>query len=206
MYWGLLGLIVFGWGPIAASHSFRELNNKSQNEAYLLLPASALEKMLSRLVLTIVIFPIYALVLVTLIAWLTSALRAALFGIGGPLFLPLEGFNPYILGLFLLHQSMFFLGAAWFQNHHFVRTILTLGIGSIGLVILIGVLIRIFLPELSDGGIGINIDPRDLAGVYSSVVGPLIAILKFVGFVVLPVFCWYVAWLRITETQVSYGI
>jgi hypothetical protein len=29
---------------------------------------------------------------------------------------------------------------------------------------------------------------------------------KWAYFVVLPPFCWFVAWLRVTETQVSHGI
>jgi hypothetical protein len=204
IYLGLLGIMIFGWGPIAASHSFKELNNKKQNEAYLLLPASAFEKMLSRLILIAVIFPLYALVFVTLIAWLITAIRAALFGVGDPLFVPLEAFDIQLAGLFLVHQSLFFLGAAWFRKHHFVRTVLSLGIGSIALILLAGLLVRLWLPEYSTGGFGINIDisPSDL---FSLLEGAM-TILKFVTFVALPVFCWFVAWLRIKETQVSHGI
>ncbi len=43
-YNGLLGVMLFIWGPIAASRSFLEMHSKTRNEAYLLLPASALEK------------------------------------------------------------------------------------------------------------------------------------------------------------------
>jgi hypothetical protein len=204
IYLGLLGIMIFGWGPIAASHSFKELNNKTQNEAYLLLPASAFEKMLARLILITAIFPVYALVLVTLTAWLITVVRAALFGVGGPLFVPFEAFDIQLAGLFLIHQSLFFLGAAWFRKHQFVKTVLSLGIGSIGLIIVAGLLVRLFLPEFSTGGFGINIDinPREL---FSLLEGAM-SIFKFVIFLMLPIFCWYVAWLRIKETQVSHGI
>jgi hypothetical protein len=163
---------------------------------------------LSRLILITVIFPIYALILVTLIAWLITAIRAALFGVGGPLFVPLEAFDFQLFGLFLIHQSLFFLGAAWFRKHHFVWTVLTLGIGSIGLIVLVGIVIRLFFPELSNGGFGINIDinPGDLFRLYEDAITRSVIILKFFGFVVLPIFCWFLAWLRIKETQVSYGI
>ena len=34
----------------------------------------------------------------------------------------------------------------------------------------------------------------------------LVDVAPFAYFFVLPLFCWFVAWLRVTETQVSHGI
>jgi hypothetical protein len=54
-----------------------------------------------------------------------------------------------------------------------------------------------------------GLSEADFHGYYSAhqaVFDALLAALKLAYFVVLPVFCWFVAWLRVTETQASDGV
>ena len=61
-YLGWFGTMLFFWGIIASSRAFRELHDKTRNEAYLLIPASALEKTAARLLTLTVGLAAYLLV------------------------------------------------------------------------------------------------------------------------------------------------
>ena len=68
------------WGPIASSRSFNELHDKTENESYLLLPASALEKTVARLLSVTVIFVGYLLVFTSLTSVVVESVNSLLFG------------------------------------------------------------------------------------------------------------------------------
>jgi hypothetical protein len=53
------------WGTIAASLAFDELHDKEKNDAYLLLPASSVEKTLISLFSVSVLLPLLILILIT---------------------------------------------------------------------------------------------------------------------------------------------
>ena len=53
--------------------------------------------------------------------------------------------------------------------------------------------------DITIGGSGLN---EDAAMLFDGTV----LFLKVLCFGIMPPFCWYVAWLRVRETQVSYGI
>lgn len=198
--------MLFVWGPVAASYSFLELHDKSRNQAYLLLPASALEKTLSRLLIVTVLFVPFVFVFVTVASWLNGGINLVLFGEGPPLFRPGDYLRAGTLGQVLVAQSIFFLGAAWFRRSHLVKT--TFAVTLIGIAfsliasLILWVVYRDVLPAFGAGGMS---EPA----IYNSnqllfdVTGRLAPILYYF---VLPPFCWWVAWLRVKETQVSYGV
>ena len=212
IFWVMLMLFV--WGPIAASWSFKELHDKTMNEAYLLLPASALEKVVSRLLLVTVGFAVYVILFTNVVSWVNAGLNAVLFGREGLIF-PFFSSEGWLgLALFLVNQSCYFLGAAWFRKLHFIKTALVLTFGPIVLVVFALFVFRIFFPELAnwDAGPDFDADPdpdMNFEGLYqyfSDSIDPLIAALLVSYFVVIPLFCWTVAWMRVREAQVSHGI
>lgn len=201
-------IMLFIWGPVSASASFKELHDKTQNDAYLLLPASALEKVLSRLLLVTVGFGAWIYVFSIVLAWAGSAAASQLLGRSAGDLSVTDDFSAFILGTFVVSQSCYFLGAAWFRKSQFVKTGLVLSIGPLLLVAMAAAIVSVFLPDISVNGFNPNPD-IDLFDYYIDHRGVLDALL-FVGeliyFGVIPVFCWWVAWLRVRETQVSYGI
>ena len=202
LYLGMLTI----WGPIAASHSFRELHDKEMNQAYLLLPASALEKTISRLLLVVVIFPLYVIVFVTVLSWLIMGLQSLLGGNSWGAFLPMRFLDPRAIGVFVVNQSLFFLGAAWFRKMHFVKTVLSLTGLVIAMSVFAGIVFRLMFPDLIDGNMNVNVDPQVFFQDHEGLTAFLLFLFRLCYFVVLPAFCWSVAWLRIRETQVSHGI
>jgi hypothetical protein len=197
--------MLFVWGPILASHAFTELHDKAKNEAYLLLPASALEKTVARLLLVTLGFFLYLLVFMTASAALIEGINWLVFRQHNRLFVPFSPVVGLLFGHFIVSISMYFLGAAWFRKQHFLKTALTLTAIPLLLAMIMGILIwAVFggtVPPRIDEGAAYN---YYLA--HTSAFLALLFALKALYFWALPVFCWWVAWMRVRETQVSHGV
>ena len=68
MYDGWFGAVLLFWGVIVASRAFREMHDKTTNEAWFLLPASSAEKTLARALHVSVTFVLMQLAFFTLLA------------------------------------------------------------------------------------------------------------------------------------------
>ena len=222
MHQDLYGYGLFIWGIIATSMAFRQLDDRTHREAYLLLPASALEKMLARLLpVTLglgIALPVYFLVLSVLM----ESFNLAVFGIQRPLFDPLDPGIWKLFGYYLILQSPFFLGAVWFGRFSFILTTLVLLVFHIGLALLVLAATWLALgspgwqfgdaPAIHPGLHAENYDVLDfmLFGVVDNVLVNLlnpdwdtqIAILYGVLILIPPVL-WWIAWLRLREVQAN---
>jgi hypothetical protein len=187
---------LFGWGTIATSLCFSDLHGRATNTAFLLLPASALEKTVSRLLIHTIGLIAYLLVLTTLLSWLLEGINTLWIGERRGFFSPLDEVAWMLLPHFVVAQALFFLGAAWFRKVQFVKTV--------GAVIAIQILLSIVAVALFW-----MIGPVQClnANCYEF---PLLDWMddaaSIAYFFVLPPFCWFVAWLRVTEAQVSHGV
>jgi hypothetical protein len=194
------------WGPIAASGSFRELHDKTHNTAYLLLPASAFEKTLARLLLILVGLTVYLLAVVT-VASLIGEIASNALGAGSRSMLsPLDRTVWAIIPHCLVFESLYFAGAAWFRRTHFMKTTLVITLLSVGLLVLGIFILHVTLGTdfLSFTDIGDHAE--QLYRAHSVAVDATGFALAAVYFVALPVVCWVIAWLRVRETQVSDGV
>ena len=196
---------LFIWSPIVASFSFRELHDKARNEAYLLLPASALEKMLARLLGTTVVFFLFLLIFMSVASALIEGINLLVFGRRNGLFNASHEAVWAPVGHFLVVVSLYFLGAAWFRKLHYIKTALTLTVIPIGLICLAAFVAWMVF----DGSGSFQISEREGRSFYLAYRGlfdALLVALQILYFVVVPLFCWYVAWLRVKETEVSHGV
>ena len=185
---------LFGWGSIGTSRAFDDLHGRGTNAAFLLLPASALEKTAARLVTHTVALFLYLLILTTVLSVVLEGVNAALFDVRRPLFSPLDRTAWLIAPHYLAVQSLFFLGAAWFRKLHLVKTVGAVVAIAIGFALFGGVIAWLF-GFFTPGQFFVD-DPADV----------FIDTAPTVYHVLLPLFCWFVAWLRVTEAQVSHGI
>lgn len=191
---------LFALGTLATSDAFTDLHGRATNTTLLLLPASALEKTLSRLLLTTVGFIVYLLVLTTVLSWVLEGINTLAFGVQRELYTPVDPTAWFILPHYLVVQSLFFLGAAWFRKLHYLKTVgavllLAFGLGAAAVAI---AWLVIGVPW---DGTGMRWD-EDIEIPLEG----LTHVAPIVYYVALPVFCWFVAWLRVTESQVSHGI
>ncbi|HLF11406.1 MAG TPA: hypothetical protein VJA26_09325 [Gammaproteobacteria bacterium] len=206
IYW--FPALLFIWGPVIASRAFGELHDKTRNESFLLLPGSSLEKTAARLLLVTAGFLGFVLAYTTVVSFLAETANLLVFGRQNELFRPFDPLVGVLVGHYVVAQSLYFLGAAWFRKAHFWKTALAttaIWCGCIAFAVLLGWL----LFEPYRDGFGVSFNEGEL---YSIFLGrtPLIdrvgQAAKIAYYFVLPPFCWLVAWLRVKETQVSYGV
>ena len=192
-------VILFGWGTLATSEAFADLHGRGTNTAFLLLPASALEKTAARLLLYTVGLVLYLLVFTTALSLALEGINMLLFGVQRELFSPLDRTVWMIVPHYVVVQGLFFLGGAWFRKVRFVKTVGAVVAIWFGLVSIAAMIAWVVGSGdfLFDGG---------PAPAFFNSLERLGDVATIVYFYVLPAFCWFVAWLRVTETQVSHGI
>jgi hypothetical protein len=201
--WYFGGLFI--WAPIAASFSFRELHDKARNEAYLLLPASSLEKVAARLLQATIVFFVFLLVFMTVASVLIESITWLVFGRRNGFFDASHDAVWAPVGHSLVVVSLYFLGAAWFRKLHFLKTALT----ETALVIALACFAAAVAWMVFEGTTGFHLGEGEVYNFYIAHRGlfdVLLGALEVLYFVGLPLFCWYVAWLRVKETEVSHGV
>lgn len=185
---------LFAWGTIATSVSFSDMHGRLTNAAFLMLPASALEKTLSRLLIHTIGLVAYLLVFTMVLSWVLEGINTLWIGERRGFFSPYDDVAWMLVPHFLVAQSLFFLGAAWFRKIHFVKTVGVV-IGIVTGLVAFAVLVAWLLGPRGTAGFVID-DPIDW----------IVEVAPWLYYAALPLVCWFVAWLRVTETQVSHGV
>ena len=196
------GLALFVWGLVASSRAFRPLHDRTRNEAYLLIPASALEKTLARLLAVTVGLVAYLLVFIGLVSVVVETLNLLLYGGRQAFFDPFDRTVWSSIFVYIVLQSFYFLGGAWFRKAHFVKTTLALTLAVAGLACFTALTARIVFAGywLDVGDVFFVLE--QLGRARASGIG---AVVHGVAFL-LPLACWWIAWLRVEEVQVSDGV
>jgi hypothetical protein len=136
---GLLGFYVFVFflgGFILTSNIFSELHSPQKSYFYLTLPVSATEKLAGSWILT---SPIYVIVF-SIVAYLIYLIPTLMVGNQYPV--P-TFFGPdylRIVATYLVIQTIFFLGAAYFRKYNFLKTLLSVFLLQIGIGLYAGLL------------------------------------------------------------------
>ena len=189
-------------GLIFTSRAFRELHDKARNSAFLLLPASTFEKTLARLVILTVGLIMYLLFLVSLVSLIVEPLNHLLFNQTRELFHPMEADAWKTIPGYLFLQSIYFLGAAWFRSGHLVKTTLALILANLAISLFSFLVLRLLFAPYWEYAGDLNISFADMPGSYGGVAQALL----FTFAALWVAICWYVAFLRVREAQVSDGI
>jgi len=206
---GLYTGLLFLGGFIVTSMVFREVRLNAQGIHYLCLPGSTLEKFLSKLLLTAAGYGVGTLIFYTAVAALTEGINRLAFGHGHPFFNPLARDNLRSLAAYLISQSVFLLGSIYFRKLHFVKTVLSLVVFALGLMVIGTSLARVVFKELFIGPL-LNLQPYmeelSRSGELQAILGPLahrfqLALRILLASAVAPL-CWVVSYLRLRETEV----
>jgi hypothetical protein len=199
LYRGLFIGVMFVWGTISTSLALTDLHDRTANSAFLLLPATALEKTLAPLILNTVVFVVYLLVFMSALSLVGELLEWLPRGPRNDVFSPFDRVVWIVIPHYLVAQSVFFLGAAWFRKAHYVKTLLAIGVIS-------SAVLAINLAFAWVLGLASIVVADDGEGSMFLSLSWLFVVAKLGYFVVLPPFCWALAWLRVQETQVSHGV
>jgi hypothetical protein len=169
------------------------------------LPASALEKTLAPLLTTTIVLIVYLLVFTTAVSAAIEGVNWLLHRRTNDLFDPLAPEVWTGLLRYLVVQSWFFLGAAWFRRAHYLKTLLAIMVGGLALAAL-GLLLAWVAGFVTVSSSGLHAQAGALSLFPFSDSMLLRVSFGTLLFVVQPLFFWWLAWLRVRETQVSHGV
>ena len=189
-------------GCLLASLSFFRLQSKERATMYLSIPASQLEKFLSRWIISLPVYVVLGL-LTYLIADGISGILAGMSGIEWEHFQLFSKETWETLRVFILLHSLFMLGALFFKKYAPVTTPLSLLGIAVGFGFLTILIFRIVFWEFFEGW-ELRPPPATRPGEgldnFARETGPIL--LKWIGFGALPVFFWITAYLKLTEKEV----
>jgi len=181
-------------GLVITSASFRDLFYKKQGYFYLTLPASTQEKYFSKLIPTTVLW-IFLMLVVYL---LYIEVNAWLIGRPG---LP---FNPFRsdtwapvwtpIKIYLVLQSVFFLGSIYFKKSPFLTTFSIVFVIQFFIMVITNMSHWILTNDIYD----YRLESENLAFPVEIYIGYFFKPLAFM----IPIFCWILAYIRLTESEV----
>ena len=225
MHQKLYGYALFILGIFATSRSFRAVHDPTRNEAYLLLPASSLEKFFARLLpVTLAIgffLPIFLFALTAII----ESFSMVVSGTRRPIFNPLDSGIWKIYGYYIVIQAPFFLGAIWFRRFNLLITSFVIFLFHLLLVTTILITARITIGATKWQQLrGQNIQQDPYTGTFNhfdfmhfgiahdsfhqllAANWSFLATVFWVVIALLPPVLWWIAWLRLKEVQVDHGV
>ncbi|MDC7232886.1 MAG: hypothetical protein PQJ58_06615 [Spirochaetales bacterium] len=211
VHMGLFTPMLWAGGLIFTSLIFKEAHALNQIHGWLMTPASRLEKYLQKLLLTTVFFTLALIVTFFTASALNTLVYLLFFSQRPPLFNPFQSWVWINIGHYMIVQSIFFLGAAWFRKFNFVKTVLTLNVLQIAAALVLGLIAGLVywtpIREASHGNAAWFMEAGQILTLRFTSVNPaLITIGKVVYFGLLAPFFWIVSWLRMKEIEVKDGI
>jgi hypothetical protein len=116
---------IFIGGYLVTSMAYNEIHTPARSQFFLTLPATNAEKLFSHWFLTSFLYVVVATLVLFVILLLSSLLTTLIYGSGIELFRPFSSGNIRLMGIYMVTQSVFFLGAIYFRKNNFLKTVLT---------------------------------------------------------------------------------
>jgi len=193
-------------GFIVTSLAFSDLHDERKGMFYLSLPGSILEKYLSRLLQTSVLWAIGATVVYFVASLIGAGISELLFGGSHGGYFPLTLADLDIVLNYLVMQSIFLFGSIYFKKSAFIKTVLLLIVFAFSYAFVMAVAGRIvFASEFA------HIIPRDeemnRLGEKFVELGPRLerpaeVMGTIFNYAIQPIFFWVIGFLRLRETEV----
>ncbi len=134
---GLYFVVMFISGYIFTAGIYGELHQPQRSYQYLSLPVSTTERLLSAWLITALLFPVVALITMAMIVFIGNLVMNLTLDIT-----PFGGvFSAGVwssVKVYVITQSMFLLGAAYFRGYNFLKTVLALFVISIFIQLIAG--------------------------------------------------------------------
>ena len=206
--WLYLGVLYVG-GLIVTNRIFKEFHDTVKGPAWLLIPASLLEKASSRIALSTVMYVITTMLIYFGFSLVSEGFNWLLFKRHHPLFNPFDQLILHGVALYFVLQAPFLVGAIYFQKHSLSKTILALlGYTFVFFVVVVFAIWLIFgnyfdglLPSLETlieqpgttyESIGANIERLGNVAFW---------IWRIIFWVLMPLLCWTICYYRMRETE-----
>lgn len=195
-------LILFVGGFLLSSNAFQEVQTAPRGYTYLLLPASLLEKFVSKLLVTSVGYALVTGLLYTLLSILAKLLATLLFGQSLPVFNLLDASVIKMMGVYCILQSIFLFASIYFRRHAFTKIVLAgfalLFVYSLVLMFFVRVIYSPYFNGMHWGKTMLHLDYWELPSIFLG----LVAVVKWSFYLLLAPYFWLLAYLRLKETEV----
>ncbi len=194
-------VIFFSGGILLATRAFRDLHDPVKGYSWLLLPASSLEKTLSQILLTTLVYGFGSLVIYLLFSLFSEGINMLVLRRCHFIFNP---FDPVILKSMVIYmavQAPFLTGAVYFKKHALSKTILFLTCSV--LIIGVGILIAIRL-IFGEGFFWWNVQEifySNEVDDFTTVGSGVINTAKILFWFAVPFVSWIICYFRYKETE-----
>ena len=198
-FWaGWYGMILLLGGSLFTTAIYKEFNSISGRIHYLSIPSAHIEKFLSRWLYSAVIYALFVALLMLGISQISYAYHGAEIDQ-----LYWMGFKEISSGWLLIH-SMSFLAATQFNRHVALKSFVTFVLVSLSLALLGLLAMRLIFPELWIGFFkpNHNVSLELTEGMRNFMNENFEKWVNGIAKYLLPVFFWFVAYLKITEKEV----
>ena len=177
-------------GFMVTNQIFNEMHDPRKAFHYLTLPCSNLERFLSKWLLTTIIFA-GVLVIIFYLFSSMSVLANQLFFKNSVLIFDIANTGLWIsIGKYIILQSLFLLGAAYFKKSSTTKTTLALGCVFIVAAMFLFLLSWIICPSCSDTSIFALVS-RSFSGLY------------FIFWVIAAPICWVATYRRVSASEIK---
>ncbi|NOY08341.1 MAG: hypothetical protein GXP33_05830 [Spirochaetes bacterium] len=207
-------LILFIFGYVITAKSFTDMHSKERAYEWFMLPASMLEKFTAKLLISSIGWAFLFLIVYTLSALAGEGINSLIFNYRHTFFNPFDADTWFVILQYLITQSVFLFGAAYFKKNHFIKTILSLLTFVISIAIIAGLLGRIFFFQYfneiikPDGRFNsaFNFSWDAFALHITNLMRILAVSGKIVYYALFAPFFWLLTYFRITEKEVKNGV
>ncbi len=200
-------------GTIVTSLAFIDLHLPQKSQAYLMLPVSAAERVVERVLTTNLLFILAVSLAYGLFSLVAAGLGELLIGRSFGFYLPVSGEGLEAIKGYALIHAVFLFGAVYFRRRNLLKTLLSLAV--------LGMMFAFFTAFLAWIAFG---DYREMAaaGLFSGMAidDALVAsqmtrladlartagrVFRFSTYAITPAL-WVLTWLRLRETEVVHGV
>lgn len=188
-------------GVLFTSLAYKDLLHVNKTYAYLTLPVSNFERMLSMLLLTTVIYTAFFILYYSVYATLLNALGMMISQLEFAFFDPTVAPVPKAIKLYLVIQSVFLLGAAAFKKFPFLFTLLTLFLAAVALIIVTLILVRIIFADHFVSNVRLEMN-RHISSDMEHYLADVLKILENAFWYALAPLCWVITYLKLKEREV----
>lgn len=177
-------------GFMITNKAFNEMHDKRKAYQYLTLPCSNMERFLSKFLLSTMIYAVALLIVFYFFSVLSFVSNLLFFHNEVTMFDLTESALWIGIGKYIILQSLFLLGSAYFKKYSITKTTLAIGCFLIILAMLLSLISWIICPTCSNVGL-FDLISQSMNGLY------------FIFWIIIAPFCWILTYVRISESEIK---
>lgn len=196
------GALLLIGGYLVSAAIFNNIHRSPQNYFEFIIPASLPEKIISKLLLSALVFTVIAVIGFWLLTIIANLLTILLTPFNFPLFRPFANETLHIIAIYLVTQSIFLFGGIYFKKHSFLKTVVVCFLLVIILSAVVGLcgylLFRNYAPDFPPA-VQLSLADNSALEATMKTWGK---IAEYAFWILLAPYFWILSYIRLRETEV----